>query len=107
MQQQHLTANYNEALAYNYWSISGYTSSPDDIQRRFLDRLGYRINGDNMCIVNISIISADSLLGVRYILSKESLNGYNAMEMDMQNEKKCMKIPMHFPWHLRTLRASL
>ena len=65
MQPQNLTANYNEALAYNYWSISGYTSSPDDIQRRFLDRLGYRINGDNMCIVNTSIISVDSLLGVR------------------------------------------
>ena len=97
MQPQHLTANYNEALAYNYWSISGYTSSPDDIQRRFLDRLGYRINGDNMCIVNISIISADSLLGVRYILSKESLNGYNAMEMDMQNEKKVYKNPYALP----------
>ena len=102
MQPQHLTANYNEALAYNYWSISGYTSSPDDIQRRFLDRLGYRINGDNMCIVNISIISADSLLGVRYILQKEKINGYNAMEMDMQNGKKVYKnsyaLPMAFTY---------
>ncbi len=97
MQPQNLTANYNEALAYNYWSISGYTSSPDDIQRRFLDRLGYRINGDNMCIVNTSIISVDSLLGVRYILSKEAISGYDAVAGDMQNGKKVYKNPYALP----------
>lgn len=69
------TANYNEALAYNYWSISGYTSDPDDSQREFLDKLGYRINGENMCITNTSIIAADSLLGVKYVLSPYEING--------------------------------
>lgn len=69
------TAVYNEALAYNYWSISGYTSSPDDDQRTFLDKLGYRKNGENFNITNTSILGADSLLGVRYVLSPFPING--------------------------------
>lgn len=75
-----LTANYNEALAYNYWSISGYTSDPDDIQRYFLDKLGYPICGDNMCIVDTSIIAADALLGVKYILSEYQINGLELVD---------------------------
>lgn len=31
-----LTGNYNEALAFGYWSVSSYTSDPDDGQRDFL-----------------------------------------------------------------------
>ena len=70
-----LTANYNEALAYGYWSISGYTSDPDNRQRNLLDTLGYRKNGDNMCIVNTSIIPVDSLLGVKYVISPYAIQG--------------------------------
>ena len=70
-----LTANYNEALAFNYMSISGYTSDPDNNQREFLDKLGYRINGENMCIVNTSIIPADSVLGVKYVISSYPITG--------------------------------
>ena len=70
-----LTANYNEALAYGYWSISGYTSDPDNRQRNLLDALGYRKNGDNMCIVNTSIIPVDSLLGVKHVISPYAIQG--------------------------------
>ena len=70
-----LTANFNEALAYNYWSISGYTSSPDDITRSFLEDVGYRTNGANMNIVETSILAADSLMGVKYVLSNYEING--------------------------------
>lgn len=88
MQEGGVTANYNEALAYNYWSISGYTSSPDDIQRKFLDKLGYRINGDNMCIVNTSILGADSLLGVKYIMSEYPIEGLNKVNNIQSFNKK-------------------
>ena len=71
------TANYNEALAYNYRSISGYTSSPDDTQREFLERIGYRENGLNMNITNSPVIAADALLGVKYTLSAYPVNGQN------------------------------
>lgn len=70
-----LTAHYNEPLAYNYWAISGYSSSPDDIPIRFLERLGYRIEGQCITVVNTSILGSDSLLGVKYILSPYIING--------------------------------
>ena len=75
-----LTANYNEGLAYSYWSISGYTSSPDDNQREFLEKLGYRRCGENLCVVNTSILGADSILGVKYVMSKKDINGLNKIE---------------------------
>lgn len=75
MKTNNLTANYNEAINYGFWSISGYTSSPDEIQLKLLHKLGYRQNGLNMCIVNTSVLGADSFLGVKYILSDYPVNG--------------------------------
>ena len=75
-----LTANYNEALSYNYASISGYTSSPDDNQRQLLSNLGYTMMGENMCITNTSILAADSLLGVKYLLSDFYIKGYDNLK---------------------------
>ena len=106
MQENGLTANYNESLAYNYWSISGYTSSPDDIQRNFLDRLGYRINGDNMCIVNTSILGADSLLGVRYVLSMYPINGLEKIvDLSAACDKVIYKNPFALPFAFKYTNA--
>ena len=102
MQENALTANYNESLAYNYWSISGYTSSPDDIQRNFLDRLGYRINGDNMCIVNTSILGADALLGVKYVRSQYQINGLEKIgNLKSVNNKEVYRNPYSLPFAFR------
>ena len=90
-----LTANYNEALSYGYVSISGYTSSPDDIQREFLDRVGYPINGENMCITNTSILGVDSLLGVKYILSSQTIPGLKVQ--NDTNPKIIYENPYAFP----------
>ncbi len=97
MKETNLTANYNEALAYNYASISGYTSTPDDIQREFLDRLGYRINGESMCITNCSILGADSLLGVKYVLSKYPITGLEKIFDENETEKAIYENPYAFP----------
>ena len=76
-----LTAYYNEGLAYNYASISGYTSAPDDNQVEFLNRLGYAMMGENnMNITNTSILGADSLLGVKYILSSTPIQGLEKVQ---------------------------
>lgn len=92
------TAYYNEALAYNYNSISGYTSSPDDIQNNFLDKLGYRINSPCMCITNTSIIPADSLMGIKYVISSLDINGLEKIEnIDMINGKYVYKNPYALP----------
>lgn len=92
-----LTAYYNEGLAYNYASLSGYTSSPDDAQREFLNRLGYRINGVNMCITNTSILGADSLLGVKYILSPYEIKGLEEIAEEDANGKETYLNPYAFP----------
>lgn len=93
-----ITANYNEALAYNYWSISGYTSSPDDTQRIFLHNMGYRICGENMCIVNTSILGTDSLLGVKYVLSEMPINGLKIKEdLGTYNSKNVYENPYCLP----------
>ena len=70
-----LTANYNEAMAFGYWSNQEYTSDPNDNARALLDRLGFRECGENLCVVNSPIIPADSLLGVRYALSNYPIPG--------------------------------
>lgn len=70
-----LTANYNESVAFNYPSISSYTSCPDNSQMRFLERLGYRTEAERIKIVNTSVIGADTILGVKYILSKYPIRG--------------------------------
>lgn len=98
MSEDGLTANYNEALAYNYWSLSGYTSSPDDIQRAFLEKLGYPRSGDNMCIVNTSILGADSLLGVKYVLSSYPIKGLEKVDSIAQyNGKDTYENPYCLP----------
>lgn len=91
------TANYNEGLGYNYASVSGYTSTPDDIQRSFLDKLGYAICGENMCITNTSILGADSLLGVKYVLSPYSIEGLRKIKDEDANGKAVFLNPYAFP----------
>ena len=70
-----VNANYDEAFAHNYWSLAGYTSSPNDMQRFFLDRSGYNIMGPNLCVVNTSMLGIDSFLGTKYVLSSYPING--------------------------------
>jgi uncharacterized membrane protein YfhO len=70
---KNLSSNYNEALAYGYWSISGFTSSTDAQQLDFFNRMGYNRTNENLCVTNTPILAADSLLGVKYYLSKTPL----------------------------------
>ena len=93
-----ITANYNEALAYNYWGIPNYLSSPDDVSREFLDLAGYRSEADCMNIVNTSIIGIDSLVGTKYVLSSYDINGYEKQEnMGVYNGKYVYKNPYAVP----------
>lgn len=97
-ERNHLTANYNEALAFGYHSVSGYTSDPDDFQRDFLNQLGYNICGDNMNIVNTSMIGADSLMNVKYILSDYEINGLKKIDkIGAQNGKAVYENPFVLP----------
>ncbi len=76
----HTTAYYNDALAYNYMGISGYTSCPENDQMYLLQRLGYKEDNLTMNIVNTSFVPADSMLGVRYVFSDTDIPGMHKLE---------------------------
>ena len=96
-----LTGAYLDAMAYRYASISGYTSCPENIQIEFLDRLGYRKEYDSFNIVNTSFLPADSLLGVRYILSPYKVPGLiEVPELGSHNTKAVYANPYAFPMAL-------
>lgn len=93
-----LTANYNEPLAFGYNSITGYTSAPENIQLQFLNRMGYQQHGGGKNIVNTSIIPADALLGVKYVLANEAINGLELIEnLPEKNQKQVYKNPYSLP----------
>lgn len=94
----HITANYNEGMAYLYPTIASYTSSPVNYHLNFLDRLGYRRNGDNMNIVNTSLLGTDSLLGVKYVLADYAIPGLVlAPENKVANKKAVYENPYVMP----------
>lgn len=98
MGENGVTAYYNGAMAYNYKSITEYTSAPDGRQMDFLTRLGYRCEGINMQIVNTSVLGADSLLGVKYILSPYTINGLEPVEeLGRYNGKTVYENPYSLP----------
>lgn len=93
------TANYNEALAYGYASISGYVSAPDEKQIDLLNRMGYRCESGLMTIVNTSLLGADSLLDVKYVLSKYPVNGLmEVQDIVQKGEKRVYENPFYLPF---------
>ena len=70
-----ITGNYSEALVYGYFSTTGYSSAADHSQFTMMDRLGYSGWGACFNVVRTSILGADSLLGVKYVLSKTPIAG--------------------------------
>ena len=93
-----LTGAYLDAMAYGYPSISGYTSCPENIQLDFLDRLGYRKEYESFNIVNTSFLPADSLLGVRYVLSPYRIPGLEEVpEIEVRNGKAVYRNPYALP----------
>ena len=98
MGENGITAYYNGAMAYNYKSIAEYTSAPDGRQTDFLMRLGYRCEEINIQVVNTSVIGADSLLGVKYILSPYAINGLKPVEeLGSYNGKTVYENPYSLP----------
>ena len=92
-----LTANYNEGLAYDYQSLTSYSSDPDNAQRSFFDELGYPINGENYNIVNMPILPVDSLLGAKYVLSPTQIEGLTQLSIPSANGKKVYSNPFALP----------
>ena len=98
MNRRRKTANYNEAVAYGYWSVSEYASTVSDLQLNYLERSGYRNEASTMNIVNTSILGIDSLLGVRYVLSDYPINGLKLIDsLPTVGEKRAYENPFALP----------
>ena len=65
----------NEALAYNYFGIQHYSSSYDGITTQALKNLGYS-RAQFPSFYHDPLLGADSLLGVKYLLSEKKYDGY-------------------------------
>lgn len=88
----------NESLAYNFWSSASYTSCPSNIQLDFLTNLGYRIEANCITVVDTSIISADALTGVKYVLSDHPIKGLIPREnLGIYNGKTVYENPFALP----------
>ena len=92
------TVVYNEAVAFGYWGIGGYTSVPQNRQMAFLEKLGYREEFHRMNIVNTAVLPTNSFLGVKYVLSAYPIEGLQLMEeVQEQNLKKVYRNPYALP----------
>ena len=74
-----ITATYNDPLAYGYNGISHYSSTYDDQQAKLLINLGYS-SLSAVGVNNTRILSSDSLLGVKYILTEAPISGLQLTE---------------------------
>ncbi len=91
-------ANLDESFGYNFWSNVGYTSCPDNRQILLLDHIGYKMDAGCINNVETSIVPADSLLGVKYVLSSYQVNGLLLREdMGTYNGKMVYENPYCLP----------
>ena len=101
------TAAFDEGMALGYASNTAYHSVPDNRHLTMLDALGYRTEAGCMNIVNTTILPADSLLGVKYILSSVPVPGLTLREdLPAANGKRVYENPDAFPMAFVTDASS-
>lgn len=80
-------ANVNESMAYGYYGISHYSSAFDSVTADFMMNMGYS-NQKVVSIYNEPFLPADSLLGIKYVLSEKELAGYKLWNNSTSNNNK-------------------
>lgn len=85
--QSHDSFYCNEALGYNYFGIQHYSSSYENTTAQTLINLGYCRNVFPT-FFHEPLLGADSLLGVKYLLSEKEYDGYRLRtDLTAYNEK--------------------
>ena len=65
----------NDSMLLNYHGLSHFSSSDNPVVLEFMENLGYTRNQDFWCYYNQgSTLGGDSLLGVKYIVSRKKLD---------------------------------
>ncbi len=87
----------NESMAFNTFGIQHYSSTYDRITADFIKNLGY--SRDSFpSFYHAPILPADSLLGVKYLLSEKEYDGFLPLEgMSSYNEKVVYQNPYALP----------
>lgn len=74
-----ISAYLNEPMAYDYQGMAHYSSTYDtDISRLIFD-LGYSTLTD-LSVYQEAILTSDSLLGIKYLMSAKDVTGYGKVE---------------------------
>lgn len=74
-------SHQDESLAFDYDSISGYSSVAPADQIRLMSYLGYPTYNDCLTIIPEAILPTDALLGVKYLASRSSIVGLTEQDV--------------------------
>lgn len=97
MNEEKTTAYFDESLAYGYNGVSHYNSAYNQEVAEFISNLGYS-DSEDMTIYDEPILSSDSFLGVKYLLSeKEYPEWQKVSEIGEKNGKSVYKNPYALP----------
>lgn len=87
------SAYLNEAMVYGYRGLNHYSSTYDSAVGDMLLDIGYSTERD-LSIVSESVLPADSLFGVKYLLSAENVAGYEKVSsIPEANQKSVYRNP--------------
>lgn len=87
----------NESMTYLYSGIQQYISSYDSKTANIIKNLGYS-RGDFPSFYHDPILPADSLLGVKYVLTERQYDGFELQdEFDSYNDKSVYENPYALP----------
>lgn len=97
-QEKNKGFNLNESMNFNYWGIQEYTSLLKKSQFRLSSNIGYYDLTERANRFYTSILPADSLLGVKYLLLTEPIKGLESdLPFGISNGKKVYKNPYALP----------
>ena len=83
------SAYLNEAMVYGYRGLNHYSSTYDSAVGDMLLDIGYSTERD-LSIVSESILPADSLFGVKYLLSEDDVAGYERVDSIPEANQKAV-----------------
>lgn len=83
------SAYLNEAMVYGYRGLNHYSSTYDSAVGDMLLDIGYSTERD-LSIVSESVLPADSLFGVKYLLSAENVAGYEKVSSIPEANQKAV-----------------
>lgn len=88
-EESRCAAYLNEAMVYGYHGINHYSSTYNLGIQEMIRDIGYSRETD-LAILSESSLPADSLFGVRYLLSKEAVPGYEKVESIPEANQKAV-----------------